>query len=54
MRKLTLNEKITLKGKLSHFKVPAKTLVRLDMETAVYLFGVCTRWGITDYAKYKG
>lgn len=53
MRSLTLNEKISIKGSLDRYGVPAAYLVRLNTEEAIWFFGRCTGRSLADYALYN-
>ena len=46
MRQLSLNEKISIKGKLERFGIPPKTMVALDMGSALFLWNRCHRHSI--------
>jgi hypothetical protein len=50
---LTIDEKITIKGKLARYGVPACTLVRLNLDCAKYMLWKCAHISIADYAKLK-
>ena len=50
MRKLTLHEKITIKGILSNYFITG--FPELDMEAATYFFAICTGKSISNYYKY--
>lgn len=54
MRVLTLDEKITLKGKLARYNVSADLLVAMNMADALYFWERCCGSSITKYPKYKG
>lgn len=52
MRKLTLDEKISIKGVLSRYGVPYYHLNNLDMQSAVWFFGRCVAGSIAFYYLY--
>lgn len=51
MRELTLNEKITLKGKLEIRVIGP--LPRLDMRDALHFWSYCLGTSIAEYAKVR-
>jgi hypothetical protein len=51
MRKLTLDEKISLKGV---FAFKGLTVPKLDMEKATFLWGFVCGYNILKWYKYKG
>lgn len=51
MRTMSLDEKITIKGKLARIGVLPPLLVRLEMKQAVFSWSICFRCSIADYAK---
>lgn len=50
---LSIDEKITIKGKLARYGVSAPSLVRLNLDCAKYLLWKCAHISILDYAKLK-
>ena len=52
MRTLTLDEKITLKGKLARHGVLAAHLAVLDTASAVWFWGRCAGTSIARYAQW--
>lgn len=46
LRRLSLDEKISIKGKLARFGVPAQTLAGIDMKAALFLWNICFRRSI--------
>lgn len=50
---LTIDEKITIKGKLARYGVTRASLVRLNLGCAIYLLWRCAHISIRDYAKLK-
>jgi len=53
MRKLTLQEKISIKGILSKRGVTYPNLARIDMKSAVHFWYTCVPGPISTYYKYK-
>ena len=49
MRQLTLDEKISIKGKLERFRILPRTMVTLDMGSALFLWNRCHRRSIARW-----
>lgn len=52
MRQLTLNEKISIKGVLVRYGLSRESLLRLDMESAIWFWSRCTGTSISKYHLY--